>query len=214
MSSAEDLLSAVRGAEAGGDPDAVDAARGAYLEVNPSGPEAAEIRFRHGVSTLMRQRNTDAALALFKAAAADKGAEIAPQARIAYASVLFSKSKQTQAIFELRKLLPERAEPSVNTVSALEFLALFLRETGAKPADIAKVQDRRFEHIDALAKGADNVEERAHWMLRLATAYADGSEPGDLQRAREKYSELIKLGARAGKDTLKAAREGLKSLPR
>src|SRR5688572_21774064 len=132
MADADELLRAIKDAEDKGDPELLDARRAAYLEEAPTGPVAAEMRYRLGLSTLFRKQDVAAAMELFKAAAAEKGAPVAPEARVSYALCLVAKQKRQQAIFELRKLLPQGCEPSIHTAQALDFLSLLLRESGAQ----------------------------------------------------------------------------------
>jgi TPR repeat protein len=209
-----ELLNQVRAAEAAGDPDRVDELRASYLEVAPSSPETTDIRYRHGLSRLFRHQDVDGAMALFKEAAQDKSADIAPEARISYALCLNTKAKRQQAIFELRKLLPQGAKPTMHTAQALDFLSLLLRESGAQETDIDKVDTQRVDHLSALADEAGDPMERSHWWLRLAAAYADAGTSSDIGKARETLQKIIKLGKGAGDSALKAARASLKTLPR
>lgn len=208
------LLTAVRDAEAGGDPDAVDAAREAFLETNPAGPEAAEVRYRHGLSRLFRHQDSEGAMALFKTAAQEKGMGIAAEARVSYALLLHSKQKRQQAIFELRKLLPVGVKPSIHTANALDFLALILRESKAQAAELDKVEDQRIEHLEALAAEAKEPVERAHWLLRLGAAWVDRDRPIAVGKARAFFGDVVKMGPKAGESALEMARAQLKSLPR
>jgi tetratricopeptide (TPR) repeat protein len=214
MVSPEDLWEAVQQAEAGDDPDAVDAAREAFLEMAPAGPEATEARYRLGLSRLLRHQDVDGAMALFKEAGKDKSSPLGPEARVSYALCLLNKGKRQQAIFELRKLLPVGVSPSFHTVQALDFLAMLLRDSGAQEADIAKVDLQRLEHLEQLAASTDVSEEKAHFWLRLAAAHTDGGTPQDLALARARLNDVIALGAQAGEASLHAARAALKTLPR
>jgi len=214
MTRDHDLLAAVRLAEANENPDEVDAARAAYLEVNPQGKDAAEIRYRHGLSRLFRHKDADQALALFRDAASEKGAPCAADARVSYALLLLSKNKRQQAIFELKKLVPEGAQPTPQTASALDFLSMMLRDAQAKPEEIAKVEETRRAHIDALVQSSSSPVERAHWLLRLGAAFADGEGTVDMSKAKAAFSDVVKLGPNAGDSALQSARAALKVLPR
>lgn len=208
------LLESVRQAEQAEDPDAVDAAREAYLETNPQGPEAAEVRYRHGLSRLFRHQDSDGAMALFKMAAGEKDSAVAPEARVSYALILQAKGKRQQAVFELRKLLPTGAKPSLHTANALDFMALILREAQGDAKELQKVEDQRVEHLTALAEQASDPVEKAHWLLRLGSAWADLDGPVAAQKARTHFSEVVKLGSAAGTSALEMARAQLKALPR
>ncbi len=219
MATADALIDAVRTAEAGEDPDATDAARQALIDDAPSCPEATDARYRLGLSQLFRFQNRDAAMALFKEAAKDKNSEMGKEARISLALCLHGMKKRQQAIFELRKLLPIKVTPSVHTATALDFLTLLLRE--AQPPegspghkDLAKTEQARRDHLDALVNEASDPVEKAHWMLRLAAAFADTGERRDIEKARTTLSAVVKMGKGAGESALMAARENLKSLPR
>lgn len=214
MSDADDLLAAVREAEEQGDPELLDARRRAYLEAEPVGPVAAEMRYRLGLSTLFRKQDVGAAMELFKAAASEKGAPIAPEARVSYAMCLVARQKRQQAIFELKKLLPQGCEPSIHTAQALDFLSLLLRESGAPRTEVMALDVERKRHLGELAAKATDVVERAHYLLRLAAAYADGGTAQDYALARARYDEVVKLGAAAGESAIQAARAALKTLPR
>jgi tetratricopeptide (TPR) repeat protein len=210
----DELLKAVRDAEAAEDPEKVDAAREAYLQTNPRGPQAAEVRYRHGLSRLFRHQDSDGAMALFKAASQEKDAAVAPEARVSYALILHAKGKRQQAIFELRKLLPAGAPPSIHTANGLDFLALILRESGAKADEIDKVEDQRIEHLEDLSAASDDPVEKAHWLLRLGSAWADRDRPTAIAHARTRFSEVVKLGPKAGASAVEMARAQLKLLPR
>jgi hypothetical protein len=214
MSDAKTLWAELKAAEEGADPDVLDEKRRAYLELEPTGHEAAEVRYRLGLSRLFRHQDSAGALELFKAAANEKGAPIAPEARVSLALCLSSKGKRQQAIFELRKMLPAKVEPSIHTAQALDFLSLLLRESGAAASEHMLVDEQRRQHLLALASKSSDPLERAHYLLRLAAAYADGQTSQDSALARARYEEVVKLGAIAGESALQAARAALKVLPR
>lgn len=219
MQPVEEHIAAIAAAVTNEDPEAMDVARGALIEAHPESTEATDARYRLGLSRLFRHQDRDGAMALFKDAAQDKSNEIAQEARISLALCLHGKKKRQQAIFELRKLLPAKVTPSMHTATALDFLTLLLRE--AQPPegspgmkDLAKVEETRREHLTALADSAADPTEKAHWLLRLAAAYADTGERRDIEKARTTLSAVVKMGKRAGDSVLIAARENLKSLPR
>lgn len=214
MRTEEELKAAIEAAEQAGDPDAVDAAREAYLELATDTASCTEVRYRLGLSKLFRLQDVDAALALFKEAAQDKSSPLGPEARVSYALCLLNKSKRQQAIFELRKLLPVGVTPSFHTVQALDFLAMLLRESGAQEADIVKVDRQRVEHLEHVAAHLEDPMEKAHLWLRLAAAHIDGGTRQDYELARARLNDVVKLGAQAGESSLQAARETLKTLPR
>ena len=214
MSLFEEILQDLNAAIAANDNDRVDELRERYLEVAPSSNETSDIRYRHGLSKLFRHQDVSAAMVLFKEAAANKSAPIAPEARISYALCLRTQRKFTQAIFELKKLLPTGVAPSMHTAQALDFLGVIMREsTTTKPADIEKNDLLRVEHLQSLVDDATAVDDRAQWLLRLAAAYADCGTGGDIGRARQTLQKVIKLGKSAG-PALKSARAQLKLLPR
>src|SRR5690606_5717857 len=126
-----------------GAPDAVAPAREAYPEIAPACADATEVRYKLGLSLLFRKQDVDGALAMFKEAAQDKESPLGPEARVSYALCLLNKNKRQQAIFELRKLLPQGVKPSFHTVQALDFLAMLLRDSGAAAADIVKIDQQR-----------------------------------------------------------------------
>ncbi len=209
----EDAKAAVAAAVAAEDADAIDAARLAYLEVDGVGDVAADMRYRLGLSRLFRHRDSEGAIEFFKAAAAEKGAPVAPEARVSLALCLSAKGKRQQAIFELRKMLPQGVEASIHTAQALDFLSMLLRDSGAQHKDIIAVDEQRKTHLRALADGAAGVE-KAHFLLRLAAAYVDGGTGVDLVAARKVYDSVVKLGAAGGDSAVAAARQALKTLPR
>jgi len=214
MMDVEDAARAVEEALSTGDPDRVDAARVAYLEVDGRGPVAADMRYRLGLSRLFRHRDADGAIELFKEAAGERGAPVAPEARVSLALCLSSRGKRQQAIFELRKMLPEGAAPTVHTAQALDFLSMLLRDSGAPQKDIAAVDTQRRAHLRALAEGSAAPMEKAHWLLRLGAALIDGGTGVDIAAARKAYDEVIKLGPKAGDSAVQAARQAIKTMPR
>src|SRR5438270_327650 len=68
--------------------------------------------------------------------------------------------------------------------------------------------------LGALASSATDPVEKAHYLLRVAAAHADGGTGQDFALARKVYDDVIKLGAKAGESAIQAARSALKSLPR
>lgn len=213
MIDVDDAALAVTTALAAGDDDAVDAARLAYLEVEGRGAVAADMRYRLGLSRLFRHKDTDGAIELFKEAAAEKGAPVAPEARISLALCLSARGKRQQGIFELKKMLPESAPPTVHTAQALDFLSVLLRESKAQHKDIIAVDETRKHHLKSLADSAANGTEKAHWLMRLAAAWADGGTGIEFATARKVYDDVIKLGAKAGADAVQAAKAAQKALP-
>ena len=213
MIDVDDALEAVNQALLAGDPEKIDAARRAYLEVDSKGPAAADMRYRLGLSRLFVHRDPDGAIELFKEAAAEKGAPVAPEARVSLALCLSSRGKRQQAIFELRKMLPEGAAASIHTAQALDFLSVLLRDAGAQQKEIIAVDEQRKQHLLSLAMAAKDSE-KAHYLLRLAAAHTDGGTGPELALARKRYDEVIKMGAAGGDSAVQAARQALKTLPR
>ena len=214
MLDVEERRAAVVAAENSGDPERLDQARQAYLEADGGGAYAADVRYRLGLSRLFRHQDTDGAIELFKAAAGEKSAPIAPEARISLALCLSAKAKRQQAIFELRKLLPEGVVPSIHTAQALDFLSMLLRDSGAPQKDLIAVDEQRKSHLRILAGAASDPLEMAQWLLRLAAAWQEGGTPMDLQQAKKVYDDVIKLGPAAGDSAVTAARFAHKNLPR
>jgi tetratricopeptide (TPR) repeat protein len=210
----EDRLQAVRAAEDAGDPERLDEARKAYLEVDETGPTAAEMRYRLGLARLFRHQDAAGAIELFKLAANEKGAPVAPEARVSLALCMHGQKKTKQAIFELKKMLPQGAPASIHTAQALDFLSLLLRESSAPATEILACDKERVDCLEALAKNANDPVEKAHYMLRTAAAHADGGTGQDFALARKKYDDVVKLGTKAGESAVQAAKAALKVLPR
>ena len=213
MIDVDEALEGVQKAVLAADPEKLDAARRAYLEVDGKGPVAADMRYRLGLSRLFVHRDPDGAIELFKEAASEKGAPIAPEARVSLALCLSTRGKRQQAIFELRKMLPEGVTPTVHTAQALDFLAMLLRDSGAQEKDIISVDEQRKKHLLALAMSLAGGE-KAHYLLRLAAAHVDAGTGPELAMARKRYDEVIKMGAAGGDSAVQAARQALKMLPR
>jgi tetratricopeptide (TPR) repeat protein len=210
----DDAKRALDHAMAQSDPDALDAARAAYLDAVRSGPEAAEVRYRLGLSRLFRHQDVAGAIELLKDAAAEKGAPIAPEARVSLAICLAHHGKRQQALFELRRMVPEGAPPTVHTVQALDFLSTLLRQSGAAMKDVLAADELRKKHLQAMVSSASDKSERAHYLLRLAAAHGDSATGPELAAARKRYEEVIAMGAAAGDSAVAAARAAMKSLPR
>ena len=213
MIDVDEALEAVHQAALAGDPEKLDLARRAYLEVDGKGSVAADMRYRLGLSRLFLHRDADGAIELFKEAASEKGAPVAPEARVSLALCLSTKGKRQQAIFELRKMLPEGAAPTIHTAQALDFLSVLLRDSGAQQKDIIAVDEQRKQHLLSLAMAAKEGE-KAHYLLRLAAAHVDAGTGPELALARKRYDEVIKMGASAGDTAVQAARQAQKTLPR
>ena len=156
----------------GGDPEKVDEARRAYLDVDNKGAVAADMRYRLGLSRLFRHRDREGAIELFKEAAAEKGAPVAAEARVSLALCLSSTGKRQQAIFELKKMLPEGTTPTIHTAQALDFLSMLLRESQAQQKDIISV--------DEIAKTVD--VDRAQQHQRAINAAASSTRRGQQRR--------------------------------
>jgi transcriptional/translational regulatory protein YebC/TACO1 len=67
MFDVEDAKKAVEAALVAGDPERVDEARRAYLEVDGKGAVAADMRYRLGLSRLFRHRDADGAIEVLTA---------------------------------------------------------------------------------------------------------------------------------------------------
>ncbi len=214
MTTPAEALQAIKVAEAGGDPDTLEAARKAYLEVDDAGAVAADVRYRLGLMRLFRHQDIAGALELLKLAANERGAPVSPEARVSLALLLHGQKKTKQAIFELKKLLPEGVRPSIHSAQGLDFLALLLRESQTPTNEVMACDRQRLEHLEALAAAAADPIERAHFMLRIAAAHADGATAADFALARKKLEDILKLGAVAGESAIGAARAALKTLPR
>jgi len=214
MQNVDEILKKMRAAQQAGDPDLIDALRQEYLEIAPSSDLRSDIRYRHGLSKLFRHQDVSGAMALFKEAAANKSAPIAPEARISYALCLRTQQKYTQAIFELKKLLPQSAKPNFHTAQALDFLSLIMRESPTvKDAELDAIDQRRVEHLNALSEESENPHDKAEWLLRLAAAYSDSGTRSDVNKARQTLQRVIKMGKSAG-TRVKSAREQMKTLAR
>jgi hypothetical protein len=213
MHDVDELLSAVKAAEVAGDPQKLDAARTAYVAADPSGADAAEQRYRLGLTRLF-QNDKPAALELFKAAANERGAPVAPEARVSLALLLHGMNKRQQAMFELKKMVPQSAAPTIHTVQALDFLSMVMRDSGQPTGEIMAVDQQRIAHLGALAAATKDPVEKAHYLLRQGAAHADGGTATEFALARKKYDEVVKLGPKAGESALGAARTALKTLPR
>ena len=213
MIDVDEALEGVKQAALAADPEKLDAARWAYLEVDGKGSIAADMRYRLGLSRLFRHRDADGAIELFKEAAGEKGAPIAPEARVSLALCLSTRGKRQQAIFELRKMLPEGVAPTAHTAQALDFLAMLLRDSGAQEKDVIAVDEQRKQHLLSLSLGLAGSE-KAHYLLRLAAAHVDAGTGPELAMARKRYDEVTKMGAGAGDSAVQAARQALKTLPR
>ena len=192
----------------------LDAARLAYLEADPGGATAAEMRYRLGLSRLMNPGDRAGAHALFKLAANERGAPVAPEARVSLALLLHADQKTKAALFELRKMVPEGATPSIHTAQALDFISLFLRDQKAPLTELIAVDTQRIEHLTALAKSAADTQLKAHLLVRVAAAHADGGTGQDLALARQALDQVLRLGPKAGADALDSARQALKALPK
>jgi hypothetical protein len=213
MTDVADLQRQVAQAESEGDADKAEQLQAEIIDNAPDSAEATEARFRLGLAILFRHKNTEQALAFFKAAAAAKDkTAYAHSARVSQALCLWSLNKRQQAIFELRKLLPKDVQPAGHTAMALDFLSLLLRESHAAAADIVKVDTQRKEHLETLAANANNDEEKSHFMNRLAAAHAEGGNKADQALAKAKYQEVVNLGKKAGAEALAAAKTGLREL--
>jgi tetratricopeptide (TPR) repeat protein len=210
----DDARRALDAALAAQDPDVLDQARAAFLLAVPNGNDAAEVRYRLGLSRLFRHQDADGAIELFRDAAAEKGATIAPEARVSLAICLANKGKRQQAIFELRRMLPEGAAATIHTVQALDFLSMILRQSGAAMKEIMSVDEQRKRHLTSMVGQAVESTERAHYLLRLAAAHADGGTGVELAAARKRYEEVLGMGPKAGDAAIQATRAALKTLPR
>jgi tetratricopeptide (TPR) repeat protein len=212
MIDVDDAAAAVQKALLAGDADAVDAARAAYLELESRGPVAADMRYRLGLSRLFRHKDPDGAIEFFKDAAAEKGAPVANEARVSLALCLSSRGKRQNAIFELKKMLPEGAPPTPHTANALDFLSLLLRESKAPHKDIIAVDEQRKHHLKSLADSSADIGDKAHYLMRFAAAFADGGGV-ELATAKKIYDDVIKLGPKAG-TAVAAARAAQAALPK
>lgn len=201
--------------KAAANPDAQDGARQALISAldrdtsDAAVAAVAEQLYRLGLTTLLRKKDLNAAMELFKRGAEKKQADWSPLARTSYALTLHAKGKHQQAVFELRKVttLPT---PSPAAATAYVFLCQVLRDMGAKPSEIEKADKERMTAMEALYKNAPaKSEEKAHWGLMLAVAHKEG---GSRNEAKRLLQEVVALGKDAGEPTLGTARDLVKGM--
>jgi hypothetical protein len=199
--------------QAAHDPVAVDQARQKLVadhDANPAASDAVtEALYRLGVTTLMRNKDLAAAMALFKRAADKKNPHWSPLARTSYALTLQAKGRHQQAVFELRKVVGS-ATPSPATATALCCLCLVLRDGRAKPSEIEKADKDRMAVLQSLVQASqDGTEDAAHWRHQLALAHKEGGSRAECKRQLE---TVVSWKERAGEATLAAATDMLKHM--
>lgn len=214
MAKLDDIRESLQAAEREQDLDAADAHRNAFLELAPDGAERDEVQFRHALSLLLRHSDVDGALQAFKEVAGSKGGALSQEARVSYAICLAAKKKRQQAIFELRRVIGQGQQITAQSVQALDFLGLFLREAQADSGEIEKVSRLRIEHCRGMAEQAQTPSERGHYLLRLAAALSDQGSTTALAEARATFQQVIRLGKDLPAELLTAAKEQLRTLPR
>lgn len=196
-------------------PDAQDKARQALIgALDSDASDAAQAAvteqlYRLGLTTLLRLKDLNAAMELFKRAAEKKQADWSPLARTSYALTLHAKGKHQQATFELRKVTG-LAAPAGAAATAHVFLCQVLRDMGAKPSEIEKADKERITSLEGLYKNAPaKSDEKAHWAVMLAAAHKEG---GSRNEAKRLLQEVVALGAQAGEPTLTTAKDLVKGM--
>ena len=211
MSGAAELLKNLAEAVESKKPDAIAAAKKAILGIELTDPESVMAGYRVGLYVFYQEKNLDDALAIFKVLAGCRvPCEDQANAQITYAICLWAKDKKQQAIFELRKAISGQTAPSASAAAALDYLALFLRDSGAQGQAIALVNEERIKQLEALSKTTVAGDDQAQYVLRLAAAREERRKPGDLERALALYQEISK--SKISKTNLTAAQDAIKRL--
>lgn len=169
--------------------------------------------YRVGLHALHEERNVELALDIFKKlAAASVSCEERHQAQISYAVVLWIKNKHQQAIFELRKVLSQAKPKSIHVAIALDYLAIFLRDSKAAQKDIAKTDEQRIEAYEQLAKEAIDVDEKTELTFKLAVVLEERNQKGDIARAHALIRDIAALSSKMSKINEDVTKKVLKKL--
>jgi len=204
----EKLMKRLRSAEKKEDYDKLDSTRLKIIEQHGDSPEAAEARYKLGLSKLLRLKKPEEAEALFRDAASSGDPLFSPMARISLALMLHAQKKEQKSLFELRKVVGSR-KPSAQSVIALAFIVTVLKDMGAKPNEVKRAREQQIEHLRAVIDETAEPIEQAALLLQLGLALFDQR---DASGAREVLEQVIGFGPVLSEDIRDAATATLAAL--
>lgn len=208
MTELNKLLKKLRNAEKKEDLDKLDKVRQQIIEEHGEAPEAAEARYRLGLSMLLRHGNLQQAETLFVEATRSSDQLFAPMARISYALMLHAQKKEQKALFELRKVVGSR-KATPQSVVALAFIVTVLRDMGAKPDEVKRARKQQIEQLMTLVGETDDDALRAQLLLQLGLAQLDHKDP---EEAKHTLQQALELSVEADPEIHQEARAALKTL--
>jgi tetratricopeptide (TPR) repeat protein len=210
MAELQKLLKRLRSAEKKDDFDKLDATRQLIIDEHGDTLEAAEARYRLGLSKLLRHKQLKEAEELFTQAAQTGDQYFAPAARVSLALVMHAQKRTQKALFELRKVVGSR-KPTPHSAVALAFIVTILRDSGAKAEEVTRARGQQIVALRTLLGEADPdaTEARAQLALQLAAALVDQGE-GD--EAKTLLEEILAAGEAIDVSTREEAKAALAAL--
>ena len=181
--------------------------------LDASKEENASVKFRLAAKILEGAEETADALKILEPVAKSKlYTSDAEEARIMYSICLWGVGKQQLAVFELRKILSGAPEPSIHTSLALDYLTLYMGELGASDKEMGMLNEKRIDILSHLSHSTEDLNDKAAYALRLASAFASRGEGDDKEHARKLYEGIIAEANEVDELTVLAAKGGLKGL--
>lgn len=208
MAELEKLLKQLRTAEKKEDFDRLDRLRTRIIDEHGDAPEAAEARYRLGLSKLLRHRQMDEAEDLFKQAAESADPYFSPAARVSYALLLHARKRTQKALFELRKVVSSR-KPTPHSAVASAFIVTVLRDSGAKPEEVERARAQQIAQLRKLLDQVEAAAARVQLSLQLASALCD---QGEVDEAERLLQEILGAGDALDASTREEAQAVLATL--
>ena len=213
MSDAPSSLERLQKARDLNDLEELEAACRAVLNEAVDEDTAHQVRYQLGLCLLWRKENLTEAIELFGQVSKHPSKDdLSRSARTSLAICLFHNGQKSKAIFELRKMIPQGAAPSLHTATALDFLTLFLKESQADTKSIQQTQALRLTHISQLHKDSEDEATAAHWALRLAVALSEVGDGPSRSRAKSLCQEIASQQASLDPSLIENAQALLKTL--
>lgn len=189
----DSVLHQLARAEEHGDLDELRRIRTVLVDDYGDQEASIEACYKLGLDLLFRQRDIEAAITRFDAAARRKHPFWSAAARTSLGLCYFHQGRLQRALFELRKVAYS-TPPSSNSLTALSLVESIVAEQGSED-DVRAIRRDRIKQLRALVEARGDPEdagEKGFYLYVLGLALRDHGEPAE---ARLVFQDVRRLGA-------------------
>ncbi|MEO1480542.1 MAG: tetratricopeptide repeat protein [Myxococcota bacterium] len=191
MADLESLLNDLANLDAKTDLDGLRRVREQIITEHPESEAAVEAAYKVGLDLLFRERDLDAAVERFDAAAKRKHPFWSAAARTSLGLCYFHQGRTQKALFELRRVAyPDT--PTSHSVTALAFIENIADREGG-PDEARRVRKDRIKQLEELvemSRAAHDAHERGFYLYSLGQALKDQGEGDQAKAALEEAQAL------------------------